>query len=150
MVNKNMPTKEEFKIKLVKLIEQFSNNEAYYKSKAYKEDELRQEFINPFFKALGWDMENEGNVAPQYRDVIHEDRIEIEGKPKAPDYSFKVGSERKFFVEAKAASIKIISEFPPSFQLRRYAWSGKLPISLLTDFEEFSVYDSTVEPKQSD
>jgi len=145
-----MPTKEEFKIKLVKLIEQFSNNEAYYKSKAYKEDELRQEFINPFFKALGWDMENEGNVAPQYRDVIHEDRIEIEGKPKAPDYSFKVGSERKFFVEAKAASIKIISEFPPSFQLRRYAWSGKLPISLLTDFEEFSVYDSTVEPKQSD
>jgi type I restriction-modification system DNA methylase subunit len=145
-----MATKEEFKTKLEKLIEQFQNNEEYYKSKAYKEDELRQEFINPFFKSLGWDMENESNVAPQYRDVIHEDRIEIEGKPKAPDYSFKVGSERKFFVEAKAASIKIISEFPPSFQLRRYAWSGKLPVSLLTDFEEFSVYDTTLEPKQSD
>lgn len=142
--------KENFKASLQELVDKFERSEEYYKSKSYKEDELRQEFINPLFKALGWDMDNKAGVAPQYRDVIHEDRIEIEGKPKAPDYSFKIGPERKFFVEAKAASVKIISEFPPSFQLRRYAWSGKLPVSILTDFEEFSVYDSTIEPKQSD
>jgi len=143
-------TKETFKIKLQKLVEHFSDNEQYYKSSKYKEDELRQEFINPFFKALGWDMDNEQGFAPQYREVIHEDRIEIQGKPKAPDYAFKVGSDRKFFVEAKASSVRVFSEIDPAFQLRRYAWSGQLPVSILTDFEEFSVYDTTIEPKHTD
>lgn len=143
-------TKETFKTKLQKLVEHFSDNESYYKSSKYKEDELRQEFINPFFKALGWDMDNEQGFAPQYREVIHEDRIEIEGKPKAPDYAFKVGSDRKFFVEAKASSVRVFSEIDPAFQLRRYAWSGKLPVSILTDFEEFSIYDTTIEPKHTD
>ncbi|KKP43759.1 MAG: type ii site-specific deoxyribonuclease [candidate division WS6 bacterium GW2011_GWC1_33_20] len=143
-------TKETFKIKLQKLVDHFSDNEQYYKSSKYKEDELRQEFINPLFKALGWDMDNEQGFAPQYREVIHEDRIEIEGKPKAPDYAFKVGSDRKFFVEAKASSVRVFSEIDPAFQLRRYAWSGQLPVSILTDFEEFSVYDTTLEPKHTD
>ncbi|KKL67662.1 hypothetical protein LCGC14_2132740, partial [marine sediment metagenome] len=38
----------------------------------------------------------------------------------------------------------------PAFQLRRYAWSGKLPLSILTDFEEFAVYDCRIKPLQSD
>ncbi len=143
-------TKETFKTKVQKLVEHFSDNEEYYKSTQYKEDHLRQEFINPFFKALGWDMDNEQGFAPQYREVIHEDRIEIEGKPKAPDYAFKVGSDRKFFVEAKASSVRVFSEIDPAFQLRRYAWSGQLPVSILTDFEEFSIYDTTLEPKHTD
>jgi adenine-specific DNA-methyltransferase len=145
-----MSTFEEFKSKLGSLVEHFDSNIEYYKSKDYKEDHLRQEFLNPFFKALGWDMDNEAGNAPQYREIIHEDRIEIEGKPKAPDYSFRIGSERKFFVEAKAASVKIYSEVAPTFQLRRYAWSGKLQVSVLTDFEEFAVYDTTIEPKVTD
>jgi hypothetical protein len=33
-------------------------------------------------------------------------------------------------------------EIPPAFQLRRYAWSAKLPLSILTDFEEFTIYDT--------
>jgi type I restriction-modification system DNA methylase subunit len=146
----NNATKENFRSSLEKLTKQFSQNEAYYKSKEYKEDQARQEFINPFFRALGWDMDNEQGFAPQYREVIHEDRIQIDGKPKAPDYSFKVGSDRKFFVEAKAPAGKIFSELEGAFQLRRYAWSGKLPVSILTDFEELAVYDTTIEPKTAD
>lgn len=143
-------TKETFKAKVQELAERFSDNESFYKSSKYKEDQLRQEFINPFFKALGWDMDNEQGFAPQYREVIHEDRIEVEGKPKAPDYAFKVGSDRKFFVEAKASFVRVFSEIDPAFQLRRYAWSGQLPVSILTDFEEFSIYDTTIEPKHTD
>jgi predicted type IV restriction endonuclease len=143
-------TKENFRKELERLVEQFSNNEDYYTSKEYKEDHVREEFINPFFRALGWDMNNEQGFAPQYREVIHEDRIRIKGKPQAPDYAFKVGSDRKFFVEAKASSVKVESESEPAFQVRRYAWSGRLPVSILTDFQEFSVYDTTIQPKQSD
>lgn len=47
-------TKDLFAQSLKELIEKFERSEEYYKSKAYMEDELRQEFINPFFTALGW------------------------------------------------------------------------------------------------
>ncbi len=145
-----MNTIEDFKSKVSTLVELFERNESFYKSKEYKEDQLRQQFLNPFFKALGWDMDNEQGYAPQYCEVIHEDRIEIHGKPKAPDYSFRIGGVRKFFVEAKASSINIEHDFSPAFQLRRYAWSGRLPVSILLDFEDFVVYDCTIEPKQTD
>ena len=38
----------------------------------------------------------------------------------------------------------------PAFQLRRYAWSAKLPLSILTDFEELAVYDCRVRPVKTD
>ena len=37
-----------------------------------------------------------------------------------------------------------------AFQLRRYAWSAKLPLSILSDFEELAVYDCRVKPDKSD
>ena len=112
---------ESFKVKLKSLIDHFDRNKEFYKSKEYKEDHLRQEFLNPLFKSMGWDMENEAGDAPQYKEVISEDRIQIKGKPKAPDYAFRIGEIRKFFVEAKASSVKIANDFSPAFQLRRYA-----------------------------
>ncbi len=38
----------------------------------------------------------------------------------------------------------------PAFQLRRYAWSANLPLSILTDFEEFVVYDCRIRPDKND
>ena len=38
----------------------------------------------------------------------------------------------------------------PSYQLRRYAWSAKLPLSILTDFEELAIYESRIKPKKND
>lgn len=76
-----MPAPESVK----KLIETFGNNIDFYKSAQYNEAQLRQEFLDPFFKALGWDMDNEAGLAPQYRDVIHEASIKIGGSTKAPN-----------------------------------------------------------------
>jgi len=46
--------------------------------------------------------------------------------------------------------IDIKADPHPAYQLRRYAWSAKLPLSILTDFEEFAVYDCRTRPKQTD
>ena len=35
-------------------------------------------------------------------------------------------------------------------QLRRYAWSAKLPVSILTDFAELAVYDCRIRPEKND
>jgi type I restriction-modification system DNA methylase subunit len=82
--------------------------------------------------------------------VIHEASLEVEGATKAPDYAFRIGGTRKFFVEAKKPAVNIQYDFYPAFQLRRYAWSAKLPLSILTDFEEFAVYESRSKPDKSD
>jgi type I restriction-modification system DNA methylase subunit len=135
---------------ILKLIELFNRNRDAYLSGAYKEAQLRHEFIDPFFKALGWDVYNESGYAEAYKDVIYEDAIKVGGFTKAPDYCFRIGGTRKFFVEAKKPSIDIKGEPSPAFQLRRYAWSAKLPLSILTDFEEFAVYDCRVKPVKTD
>src|SRR5690606_26326975 len=88
--------------------------------------------------------------AEAYREVVHEDAIKIGGYIKSPDYSCRIGGNRKFFIEAKKPAVAIKDELAPAFQLRRYAWSAKLPISILTDFEEFAVYDCRVRPNKSD
>ncbi len=63
--------------------------------------------------------------------------IKIGGATKAPDYSFRIGGKRIFFLEAKKPSINIKNAIHPAYQLRRYAWTAKLPLSILTDFEAF-------------
>ena len=132
------------------LIERFDRNLETYKSGQYNEAQLRQDFLNPFLGALGWDMTNKAGYAEAYRDVIHEDAIKIGGATKAPDYCFRIGSVKKFFVEAKKPSVNLKDDISPAFQLRRYAWSAKLPLSILTDFEEFAVYDCRIKPVQTD
>jgi len=136
--------------KVLELIETFDRNIETYKDQQYNETQLRREFIDPFFTALGWDVANVKGYAQAYKDVIHEDAIKIGGYTKAPDYCFRIGGTRKFFLEAKKPSIDIKGDPHPAYQLRRYAWSAKLPLSILTDFEEFAVYDCLTRPKQHD
>lgn len=135
---------------ILDLIERFRANESSYRSGNYNETQLRREFLDPFFKELGWDIDNRAGYAEAYKDVIHEDAIKIGGVTKAPDYCFRVGGARKFFLEAKKPQVNIKDDISPAFQLRRYAWSAKLPLSILSDFEEFAIYDCRTEPVKTD
>jgi hypothetical protein len=132
------------------LVARFEEHHETYRSGRYNETQLRREFLDPFFEALGWDVFNKGSIAEMYKDVIHEDSLDIEGENKAPDYGFRVGGQRKFFLEAKKPAVNIEMNIHPAFQLRRYAWSAKLPLSILSDFEEFAVYDCRVKPDKGD
>lgn len=132
------------------LVARFEQQLDAYKSGSYNETQVRREFLDPFFKALGWDIDNTAGYAEAYKDVIHEDAIRIGDHAKAPDYCFRIGGTRKFFLEAKKPSVSIKDEIPPAYQLRSYAWSAKLPLSILSDFEEFAFYDCRIKPKKDD
>jgi predicted type IV restriction endonuclease len=106
------------------LVERFERNRDAYKSPSYNETQLRREFLDPFFEALGWDVNNRQGYAEAYKDVIHEDAVKVGGATKAPDYSFRIGGTRKFFVEAKKPAVNIRDDIAPAFQLSRYAWSA--------------------------
>jgi len=135
---------------LKKLVSRFSDNIDQYKNPNYKEARTRVDFIDKFFELLDWDLSNKQGFSEAYRDVIREDEVRIEGKQKAPDYCFKIGTERKFFVEAKKPSVNIKEDVGSAYQLRRYAYSAKLPLSILTDFHEFAVYDTRIKPRPKD
>jgi len=135
---------------LMKLVDQFSEHRDTYMSEDFSETAARLQFIDPMFELLGWDVYNRQSYAEAYKEVIHEDSLKIGGSTKSPDYSFRIGGVRKFFVEAKKPSVRLKQDIAPAFQLRRYAWSAKLPLSILTDFEEFAVYDCRVRPEKDD
>jgi hypothetical protein len=109
------------------LVEKFSEHRDTYHRAGYNETLLRRDFLDPFFEALGWDMTNRQGYAEAYRDVIHEDALVVEKSARAPDYCFRIGGTRKFFVEAKKPAVDIKTDISPAFQLRRYAWTAKLP-----------------------
>jgi hypothetical protein len=135
---------------VAKLCRYFETNRQLFLAPGVKEAHIRQSLIDPFFIALGWDVHNESKTAPQYREVIPEDSLDVEGHQKAPDYTFRVGSQAKFYTEAKKCGININADPGPAYQLRRYGWSAKVVLSLLTDFEELGVYDCTLRPRPSD
>lgn len=146
MTNKELGLK-----KVLALVERFKEHQIIYKKAEYNETQTRIDFIDPFFKALGWDIDNELGFAESYREVIHEDKIKISGGTKAPDYSFRLsGQEKLFFLEAKKPNVNIKDHIDPSYQIKRYGWNAKMTISVLTDFEELSIYDCTKEPNSKD
>jgi len=130
------------------LVEKFTEHRETYHRPSYNETQLRQGFLDPFFTALGWEVTNRQGFAEAYRDVILEQALRVEKSVKAPDYCFRIGVTRKFFVEAKKPAVDIKRDVSPAFQLRRYARTAKLPLSILTDFKEFVVDDCRVKPKR--
>ena len=142
--------KENKKIILQNLKDKFEENASQYRGNLYDEAKTRLDFIDEFFKLLDWDVNNTQGYSERYREVVVEDKIKIQGGQKAPDYSFRVGPERKFFVEAKKPSVNVKTASEPAFQIRRYGYSAKLPLSILTNFEEFAVYDTRIKPEKTD
>ena len=78
------------------LIARFEDHLEVYKSGDYNEAQLRDDFLNPLFDALGWDVDNAAGYAQAYRDVIKEDSLRIAGGIKAPDFSFRIGGRANF------------------------------------------------------
>lgn len=59
-------TKEEACNKIAELVERFDEQFASYKQSSYNETLTRKDFIDPFFKAQGWDMNNSNGYTEAY------------------------------------------------------------------------------------
>lgn len=131
------------------LVERFRRHEAFYtrSSSNYNEHSCRDEFINPFLKLLGWDVENEQGLPPQYREVIAENPS---SESEFPDYTLTFAGTPKFFLEAKKPSVNINALKGPAEQTRRYGWNKGHLIAALSNFESLILYDATVMPLHDD
>ena len=92
---------------ILNLVERFARNIEFYRAAGYNEAQVRRSSsIRCSRRSAGTCITAQG-YADAYKEVIHEDAIKIGGATKAPDYCFRVGGARKFFVEAKKPSVDI-------------------------------------------
>jgi hypothetical protein len=131
------PSFENFGQELGRLVEIFGRNLAHYKGSDYDEASLRQEFLNPFFRALGWDMENKSGDIPKHREVEIESRTDIGGQKKRADYLFRTDRIDRFICEAKKPAEELRKH---AFQTKRYAWNKNVFLGVLSDFEEIHLF----------
>ena len=135
---------------ILSLVERFEFHRQAYILGKYNETQLRREFVDKFFSSLGWDVDNNKGFSEKYKEVLHEEPVRIRGTTLFFDYTFRIGGARKFIVETKKPSVRIKDDTQAALQLRRYAWNQKLPLSILTNFEEFAIYDCRIKPENSD
>lgn len=138
---------EESKKMIGNLVENFEKNISIIKSNQYKEANVEDEFIKPFFKYLNWNTSNEGIKNFSEREFI----VQAKGKfGKEPDYLLQLDKKPLFYIEAKHPKYDLVKDLKYIWQAYSYAYSTqssslryKVDFSLLTDFEEFRFFDCT-------
>jgi predicted type IV restriction endonuclease len=68
---------------------------------SYSEAQLRQDYLDPFIRALGWDLENSEGLLQHRREVEIESRTDIAGRAKRADYLFRTDGLDRLTCEAK-------------------------------------------------
>ncbi len=130
------------------LVEDFKQQESAFLSPTYQESRVRQDFIDKFFAALGWDVTHLLQKNPYEQEVVIENRVHAEGSQRRADYAFHIAPnfrDVKFFAEAKKPSRNLANP-DDYYQAIRYGWNKKTSLVVLTDFEEFHIIDCRYEP----
>jgi hypothetical protein len=127
---------DQFLAVLDRLCQRFAKYRPEYR-KGLDEYSLRNEYLDPFFEALGWDVRNTKDDPPFMRDVRVEYRAYdgvINGKA---DYVFRIGGFDRFVCEAKKFPEKLENH---RFQLQNYVYNLRLWIGLTTNFDELNLF----------
>jgi hypothetical protein len=137
---------EFFRDEMVRLTASFHKGLASYRGEGYDESALRNDFLTPFWRALGWDVENKEGLAQSLREVQIESRVNIAGRKKRADYLFRAGGLERFVCEAKKPSEELSKK--SAFQAQRYAFNLKLWAATLSNFESLQLFIVGGKPDQ--
>jgi len=143
---------EQIKQDIHNLVQKYEQGRNYYQSSKFNETQVRNEFLDPLFEILGWDIRNNSGKSTSEREVLLEEGLKANAvsHSKKPDYTFRLFGERKFFLEAKKPCAHIEREDDPARQVRRYGFTAGLKISVLSNFEHLYIYDTSCPVKQNE
>jgi len=135
--------------KIKNLVTDFQANEPHFLSPAYDEATLRQRFIDEFFRALGWNLEERN---PYKQEVKIEKNIQEGKKQKRADYAFYISPNFRdavFIAEAKKPSRNLEND-EDYFQAIRYGYHASVPVAILFNFKELHILDCRDKPPKKD
>jgi len=131
-------TKQEAKQQIAKLVEKYEKLVEEKKVDSFNEAQTRNEFIEPLFEFLGWDMrnlENPGEVTTE--ENVSKGRV---------DLAFRLNHIPVMFLEAKALRVDL-DEWKWAEQAINYSWNKSVTWAILTDFEGIKVFNAEIPPK---
>jgi len=131
-------TKEEAKQQIQKLVEKYQRIAEAGKIKSYNEAQTRNEFIEPLFEFLGWDMRN----LTTDNEVTTEENV----SGGRVDLAFRFGNIPVLFLEAKAMKVDL-DEWKWAEQAINYSWNKSVTWAILTDFESIKIFNAEIPPK---
>ena len=142
----------EIKNKIRTLVQKYEQGKEVYRTSRFNETQVRNEFLDPLFEILGWDIRNSAGKNTNEREVLLEEPLKANAAShtKKPDYTFRLFGERKFFLEAKKPCVHIEREDDSAKQVRRYGFTAGLKISVLSNFEHLYIYDTSYPVEQND
>lgn len=143
---------QEIKNTIHALVEKYESNRNFYRTLNFNETQVRNEFLDPLFEVLGWDIRNMSGKKTNEREVLLEESLKADAAThsKKPDYTFRLFGERKFFLEAKKPCVDISTDDNPAKQVRRYGYTANLKISVLSNFEDLYIYDTSYKVEDGD
>ena len=142
------PTLASFRADLARLVAHFSSQLPFHASPEYSEAKLREDFLNPFFAALGWDVGNRKALIHTEREVDVEVRTAFSGRQRRADYVFRVARVEWFTCEAKKPIESLHGGH--AYQAKSDAYARGIPFAVLSDFEETRLYVVGARPRRSD
>lgn len=131
-------TKEEAKQQIQKLVEKYQRVAETGKIKSYNEAQTRNEFIEPLFEFLGWDMRN----LTTDNEVTTEENV----SGGRVDLAFRFNGIPALFLEAKAMKVNL-DEWKWAEQAINYSWNKSVTWAILTDFESIKIFNAEIPPK---
>ena len=142
----------DIKNKIRALVQKYEQGKEVYRTSRFNETQVRNEFLDPLFEILGWDIRNTAGKNTNEREVLLEEPLKANAAShtKKPDYTFRLFGERKFFLAAKKPCVHIEREDDPAKQVRRYGFTAGLKISVLSNFEHLYIYDTSYPVEQND
>ena len=142
----------DIKNKIRALVQKYEQGKEVYRTSRFNETQVRNEFLDPLFEILGWDIRNTAGKNTNEREVLLEEPLKANAAShtKKPDYTFRLFGERKFFLEAKKPCVHIEREDDPAKQVRRYGFTAGLKISVLSNFEYLYIYDTSYPVEKDD
>jgi type I restriction-modification system DNA methylase subunit len=130
-------TQPEAREKIRKLVEKFHREQVAGAISQYNESETKTGFIEPLLQALGWDTQDRNEVGLEEK--ISRGRV---------DYSLKIKGSPRIYIEAKPPKAKLTKPETIS-QAITYGYNKRsVPWVLLTDFQEFRLFDVTIRPNK--
>ena len=130
--------KQKAKQQIQKLVEKYQRVAETDKIKSYNEAQTRNEFIEPLFEFLGWDMRN----LTTDNEVTTEENI----SGGRVDLAFRFNNIPAMFLEAKALKVDL-DEWKWAEQAINYSWNKSVTWAVLTDFESIKVFNAEIPPK---
>ena len=129
--------KQEAKQNIQKLVEKYQRVVEAGKVKSYNEAQTRNEFIEPLFEYLGWDMRN----LTTDNEVTTEENV----SGGRVDLAFRIGNIPVFFLEAKSMKVDL-DEWKWAEQAINYSWNKSVTWAVLTDFESVKIFNAEIPP----